>query len=125
MVIGKEKVWSITYADDIVLLEKSEELKGMIKRLQKYLEKKGLILNPGKSYVIKFDKARGRTKKREWKWGEENIEEVKEINYLGYIMQRNGGSEKHILERVRRATIAMKMTWSIEEKLFRDKYERR
>lgn len=26
----------------------------------------------------------------------------------GYIMQKNGGREKHIAERLRRATIAMK-----------------
>lgn len=35
-------------------------------------------------------------------------------------MQKNGGAEKHIVERIRRATIAMKQTWSIEERLFRD-----
>lgn len=41
------------------------------------------------------------------------MEEVKEISYLGYIMQKNGGVEKHINERIRRATIVMKQTWSI------------
>lgn len=44
--MGKEKFWLITYANDIVLLAKSEqELKGMMRKLKKYIERKGLILN--------------------------------------------------------------------------------
>lgn len=86
---------SITYADDIVLMARSEvELKGMMKRFKKYIDKKGLNLSVGKSKVMVFDKERRRTKTREWKWGEEEIEEVKEMNYLGYIMQKNGGTEE-------------------------------
>lgn len=34
------------------------------------------------------------------------------MKYLGFIMEKNGGTEKHILKRLRRATIAMKQTWS-------------
>lgn len=126
IVVGKEKFWTITYADDIVLVAQNEQdLKGMIKRFKKYLEKKDLILSPEKSKVMVFERGRGRVKKRDWRWGEESIEEVKEMRYLGYIMQKNGGAEKHIMERIRRATIAMKMTWSIGERLFRDDYIRR
>lgn len=126
IVVGKEKLWSIIYAYDIVILAKSEqELKGMMRRLKKYIERKGLILSTQKSKVMIFEKARGRAGKREWKWDEENIEEVKEMRYLGYILQKNGGAEKHVLERMRRATIAMKLTWSIGERLFRENYERR
>lgn len=49
IVIGKEKIWSITYADDVVLIAKSEkELKEMMRRFKKYIERKGLILNTEK-----------------------------------------------------------------------------
>lgn len=90
----RKTMQSITYADDIVLMARSEvELKGMMKRFKKYIDKKGLNLSAGKSKVMVFDKERRRTKTREWKWGEEEIEEVKEINYLGYIMQKNGTEE--------------------------------
>lgn len=40
-------------------------------------------------------------------------------------MQKNGGVEKHIKDRMRRAMIAMKMVWSIGERIFKDDYQRR
>lgn len=46
---------------------------------------------------------------------EEKVEEVKEISYLRYIIQKNEGAEKHVTERVKRATITMKQTWSRRE----------
>lgn len=60
-----------------------------MKKFKRYIDKKGLTLSAGKSKVMVFEKGRGRTKRREWKWGEEKIEEVKEMNYLGYII-KNG-----------------------------------
>lgn len=72
-----------------------------------------------------FENGRERKKKREWKWGEESIEEVKEIKYLGYIMQKNGRAEKQVMERFKRVMIAMKKTWSIGERLFKNDYRRR
>jgi len=69
-----------------------------------------------------FEKGKGRGKRRDWRWGKEEIEEVKEIKYLRYILQKNGGAEKHIRERLRRVT---KNTWSIGEKLFKDNFVRK
>lgn len=40
-------------------------------------------------------------------------------------MQKNGGAEKHVIERFKRAMIAMKKTWSIGEKIFGNDYKRR
>jgi len=34
------------------------------------------------------------------------IEEVKEFNYLGYRLQKNGGQETHVKERIRKAAAA-------------------
>jgi len=53
-----------------------------------------------------FEKSRGRLKRREWRWKEEKVEEVREIRYLGFILQKNGGVD-NVTERIRRATIAM------------------
>lgn len=119
------------YADDIVLLtERKEELKEMLKRFKRFLEKKArrrqlLILSPEKTKVMVFEKRRGRVKKRIWKWREEKLEEVKEIRYLGYILQKNNGAEKHHGKKKKEAVIAMKKTWSIEERIFKEDYERR
>lgn len=109
----------------MLLAKNEQDLKGMMKRLKKYIEKRGLMLNSEKSKVMVFEKRRGSARRREWKWGEDNIEEVKEMRYLGYIVQRNGGAEKHITERLRRATIALKITWSLGERIFKKDYERR
>lgn len=121
--IGREKFWTITYADDIVLLAKNEEdLRSMLKRFRKFITRKDLILSAEKSKILVFEKRRGRKKKREWKWREESIEEVKEIKYLGYTMQKKGGAEKQVRDRCKRATLAMKKTWSIGERLFRNDF---
>ena len=126
IVVGREKCWTITYADDIVLLaENEQEMKGMLKRFKRYLERKNLMLSTEKSKILVFEKGGGRRRKGTWEWGEEKIEEVKEIKYLGYTMQKNGGAERHIEERMRKATIAMKQTWGIGERLFKEDYERR
>lgn len=78
IVVGKQKLQSITYADDIVLMARSKvELKGMMKRFKRYIDKKGLTLSAENLKVIVFEKGRGRTKRKEWKWGEEEVEEIK------------------------------------------------
>lgn len=64
----------------------------MLKRFKKFIEKKGLVLSAEKSKIIVFENGKGRKKKREWKWEEEDIEEIKEIKYLGYILQKKGNT---------------------------------
>ena len=62
--VGRKKIWTIVYADDIVLLALSEEaLSEMIKLLEKYLQKKELELNAKKSKIMIFGETRGRKKK--------------------------------------------------------------
>ncbi|KAL6419160.1 hypothetical protein ACFW04_014037 [Cataglyphis niger] len=113
--IRKEKFWTMTYADDMVLLAKSkEELKGMLKRFKKYLEKRELILSPEKSNIIVFENEEE----------ERRIESIKGIKYLGYILQKNERAEKQVRERFKRTMIVMKKTWSIGE-LFKNDYRGR
>lgn len=79
--VGRREIWTLMYAGDIVLLaEREGELKEMLRRFKKYLEKKSLILSSEKTKVMVFEKRKGRTKKRRWKWGEEELEEVKEFS---------------------------------------------
>lgn len=74
-------------ADDIVLIaETEEEFKKMMRRLKRYLEKKELVLNAEKSKVIVFEK--GKMKKGRWKWGEDELVEIKGIKYLEYTAKK-------------------------------------
>lgn len=126
IVVGKRKMWSISCADDIVLMAKGEEkLKRMLNRLEKFLRSKKLDLSSEKSKILVFGKGRGKAKKREWYWKGQRMEEVKEIKYLGFWMQKNGGAELHLKDRRKKTMLAMKETWRIGEKIFKDNFEKR
>lgn len=50
--LGEEKIYTLAYADDVVLIaERENGMKSMFKRLEEYLERKGLELNVGKSKI--------------------------------------------------------------------------
>ncbi|XP_033362365.1 trichohyalin-like [Bombus vosnesenskii] len=89
IVVGDSKVWSLSYADDIVLIaDREEELKEMMKRFKTFLEEVKLELSTEKTKVIVFEKRRNKRRQRKWRWGEQELEEVDEIRYLGYILQK-------------------------------------
>lgn len=101
MRIGQGKIWTLAYA--VVLLARGKEaLEEMIKRLEKYLEKKRLELSVKKSKILRFRRGGGVTREKDWYWKGQKIQEVKEFEYLGFLLQRNGGHTRHIRERVRR-----------------------
>ncbi|XP_024884387.1 uncharacterized protein LOC112462700 [Temnothorax curvispinosus] len=126
MRIEQGRIWTLAYADDIVLLAREEEaLEEMIKRLEKYLRKRKLELNVEKSKILKFRRGEGVEREKDWLWKGQRIQEVKEFEYLGFILQRNGGHTKHIRERVRRATSVMKKTWILGERKFANDWGRR
>ena len=59
--IGGVKVRSLAYADDVVLVAEDEgELRGMIGRLEWYLDRKKLELNVEKTKIMRFAKGGGR-----------------------------------------------------------------
>lgn len=70
----------------------------MLKRMEKYLKRKKLCLNIEKSKMVCFRSGGGRRRRTEWKWEGQNIEEVKEFKYLGYVVKENGGQEGQIKE---------------------------
>lgn len=65
----------------------------MLGRLKRYLDKKGFELNVGKTKV-RCRKGGGRGSKINWrKWKGRAIEEVREFNYLWYLIKYNGKQE--------------------------------
>ncbi|KAL6417685.1 hypothetical protein ACFW04_012578 [Cataglyphis niger] len=112
--LGGIKVYTLAYADDVVLIAEEEEgMRSMIGKLEGYLEKKGLELNVGKSKILRFRKEGGRDRKVSWRWKGKVIEEVKEFSYLGYMMQRNGEQEAQIRDRLRKDAAVMGQVWGI------------
>lgn len=58
VVIGKEKVWTVSYADDVVLLANNEGgMKEMMERFGKFMKMRGLELNTEKSKIMRGRKA--------------------------------------------------------------------
>ncbi|CAD6242993.1 GSCOCG00009629001-RA-CDS, partial [Cotesia congregata] len=119
--VGGRKIWTLAYADDTAMVaESEEEMREMMKLGERYFKKRKLEVNVGKTKMMKFSKGggRGRRKKRTWKWEGEDIEEVKNFSYLGYIFMRNNVAKDHVKERVRTARQAMGRVWGLGERKF-------
>ncbi|XP_011884026.1 PREDICTED: golgin subfamily A member 6-like protein 22, partial [Vollenhovia emeryi] len=121
--LGEEKIYSITYADDVVVIAEDEGC--MIERLERYMDSKRLELNVTKTKIVRFKEGGGRLSTVDWRWKGKKIEEVKEVKYLGYVLQRNGGQEAHIRERVAKAAAVSGQVWGIGKRRFARKWERR
>lgn len=66
--IGEERVYSLLYADDMVLIaEKKVEMKSMLERLEGYIDRKDLEINVEKTKIVRFNKGRGRKKRIRWR----------------------------------------------------------
>ena len=66
---GGKKVYTLAYADDVaVVAEEEEEMRGMMAKLERYLDGKGLQLNVGKSKIMRCRKGGGRWKNVVWRW---------------------------------------------------------
>lgn len=62
----------------------------MLKRMEKYLKRKKLLLNMEKSKSVCFRRGRRRRKKTEWNWEDQKIKEMNEFKYLEYVVKKNG-----------------------------------
>lgn len=120
------RICSLAYADDVVVMAKNEEeMQSMIRRLEKYFERKKLEVNVGKTKVMRFRKGGGRNTTVDWRWRGKKIEEVKEFKYLGYVFKKNGGQEAHIKDRIKKAAAVMKEAWGIGRRKFEKIWERK
>jgi len=63
--LGGERIYSLAYADDVVLLAEDEgSMKSIMERMEIYLDRKNLELNVGKTKVVRFRDGKGRLRKR-------------------------------------------------------------
>lgn len=52
--IGRERVYTMPYADDVVLVAKGNEMRSMVERSEGYLDEKRLELNTDKTKTMRF-----------------------------------------------------------------------
>ena len=80
----------IIWADDILLLSKSElGLSNMLKTLKTYTEKNGMSINLDKTKVMIFNK-NGRHIRKSFPYGENKIESTRQYKYLGLLITPSG-----------------------------------
>ncbi|CAK9801077.1 Retrovirus-related Pol polyprotein from type-1 retrotransposable element R2 (Fragment) [Anthophora plagiata] len=124
--VGGEKVYTLAYADDIAVLAEDEEgMKGLVGRLERYLDGKKLEVNVEKTKVMRCKKGGGRRRRVRWRWKGKEIEEVRNYKYLGYVMTANGRQEEHVRERMRKGVVAMRQVWGIGKRKFSKDWGRR
>ena len=112
--LGERRVYTLAYADDVaVLAEDVDGMKGIIGKLEKYVDGKGLQVNVGKTKVMRCRRGGGRWGKVIWRWKGKQIEEVHRFKYLGYTMMGSGGQEEHVKERVRKGAALLGQVWGI------------
>ncbi|KMQ83443.1 axoneme-associated protein, partial [Lasius niger] len=94
--LREKTIFSLAYADDIVLLAKEEDkMRAMLARTERYMDNKRLEVNVMKTKIMVFRKGGGRRKRIKWIWKGKKIEEDKEIKYLEYVFQANGSQDGH------------------------------
>jgi len=67
--LGGKKLKVLGYADDLVILAEEEDgMRWLLRRLEKYLERKGLVFNTEKTKVMRFRKGGGGNRRLKWWW---------------------------------------------------------
>ena len=95
--IGGHSIPELRYADDTVLLSTSPEgLERLIKSIKEHSESQNLHLNANKTKIMKTDKTH---RDPDIKIGNNEIEIVKEFNYLGSMLYNNGDIRREIKRR--------------------------
>ncbi|KAH0811711.1 hypothetical protein GEV33_011080 [Tenebrio molitor] len=126
VVVGREKVWSLAFADAMVIVAKSErEMKEMMRNLEKYVRKKKLEVNVEKTKMMVFSKRKRKNEESEWKWEESKIERVSEFKYLGYTFNERATVRAQVREVVRKANKVVGCVWGIGERMWGGEFGRR
>lgn len=123
--LGKDRIWSLAYADDLVLVAKNREaLLDMMDTLRRFTKERKLILNTEKTKIMVFNKG-GKEKKEKWRWEGKEIEEVQNFKYLGFNFNRKGDYREHIKDLKKKGRLALNKVWGLGERICRDDFRRR
>ncbi|KAL7306279.1 hypothetical protein TKK_0001712 [Trichogramma kaykai] len=101
--IGNNRIWSLAYAEDV---------------------ERQLIVSVEKRKVLVFNKERNQ-KLKKWLWNEGYLEEVREFEYIGMILNDEGNFNSHIEKLVKKEILAAKCTWDLGERRCKEDFRRR
>ena len=125
VLIRKIRIWSLAYADDLVLLALNREaIIDMLDTLRNFFIARDLILSTSKTKVLVFNKGNN-AKKERWEWMGEKLEEVKIFCYLGFIFNRQGNFKDHLKQLKNKGILAAKITWGLGERKCKNDFRRR
>ena len=123
--IGSDRLWSLAYADDIVLIaENREALIDMIGTFRKILKNRKMILSEEKTKIVVFNR-NGKSKKERWFWEGKELEEIKAFKYLGFAFSNTGNYKDHLADLAKKGIVAAKKTWSLGEHRCGQDFKRR
>ena len=109
---GGKCITNLRYADDTTLICGSrEELLELLKRIKEASEERGLLLNAKKTKIMVLDR---NSTGEEFFIDGQQIEEVKQFDYLGSMINNNGDSTTEIKRRLamaRTTTQSMSKIW--------------
>ena len=60
-----------------------------------------------------------------WRWKEKEVVKVREFNYLGIILTKNGSIKSHLKETLKKANIVEFQVWGIAKRNFKEDFKRR
>lgn len=102
----------LLYADDIVILSDDiMTLQEMINNLEKYCDCWNLEVNLAKSKIMVFRNGGRLSRLEKWVFKGEDVEIVKQYNYLGMILTPKMSFSKHIENRYNMAKSSINSTW--------------
>lgn len=120
--LGNVRIWSLAYADDVVLVTKNKEvLINIMDILKLFLKEKALELNVSKKRVWFLIKKRKKEKRQKGK----SLEKVSQFNHLGFTFNKKGNYTDHIKEIVKKGRLAVNKVWDLKERICKDDFLRR
>lgn len=118
--IGREKIWTLAYADLALVAKDAEGLREMMERLRKFLEKKKYRKIEG----ISFQEEKGKEKQGNVEIRKRKYRSSKRIQVSGILLSKKR-RDAHIQETTKKAIIAMTQVWGIGQRKFKYNFERR
>lgn len=124
MVIGKKKLYSLAFADDLAILaENASELKDMMKAMHRFAAGRELTINENKSKIMMFRRSGRGSGERTWTVDGRTYEEVSHFRYLGVTLQRSGKYTKHREQTAIQVNKRTTEVWSLGERLFKNNFQ--